>query len=356
MAESKTKKKVVSPVVSPVVRRPTVDWVTLIVPWGIGPEYLRDAEDGDAFEPVQERLEAMAEEGLCKMWRDAGSRYRVQTRVTLPGGGAKVLVQFGAKDPLTLKGAIRIDFNPNKLLEGDAEYLHKFIRRAVGKSYDTHLLDAIVNRLDLASDVEHVVLGDLLIDYKGAHEVTMFAKRLKKNKIETMNFGSVSSDYVTAVYGKNEEQVHRAIERLAEAKTKAASDALKANLVRQVRVARDLPPTVRFEVRGKKMGTPVFKLKKLNVKRFERFQVSELQNLEGLDDFTRINFLALVRDMGLRAAIAHYKGRPEHAALKKAMLQTPDWWQPEGLWGRGIKALKKSGILPADAFKAPSKR
>jgi len=217
------------------------------------------------------------------------------------------------------------------------------------------MLDAIVNRLDLASDVEHVVLGDLLIDYKGAHEVTMFAKRLKKNKIETMNFGSVSSDYITSVYGKNEEEVHRAIERLV-TQTKAVSDELKANLVRQVKVARDLPPTVRFEVRGKKMGVPVFKLKKLNVKRFERFQVSELQNLEGLDDFTRINFLALVRDMGLRAAIAHHKGRPEYAALKKATLQTPDWWQPEGLWGRGIKALKKSGILPADAFKVPSKR
>lgn len=344
----------VNPVV-PVVRPPTIDWLTLIVPWGIGREYLRDAEDGDAFEPVQERLEAMAEEGRCKMWRDASSRYRVQTRVTLTGG-AKVLVQFGAKDPLTLKGAIRIDFNPNKLLEGDAQDLHKFIRRAVGKSYDTHLLDAIVNRLDLASDVEHVVLGDLFIDYKGAHEVTMFAKRLKKNKIETMNFGSVSSDYITSVYGKNEEEVHRAIQRLAEAKTKAVSDKLKANLVRQVKVARDLPPTVRFEVRGKKMGVPVFKLKKLNFKRFERFQVSELQNLEGLDEFTRINFLALVRDMGLRAAIAHYKGRPEHATLKEAALQTPDWWQPEGLWGSGIKALKRSGILPADAFKAPSKR
>lgn len=59
---------------------------------------------------------------------------------------------------------------------------------------------------------------------------------------------------------------------------------------------------------------------------------------------------------GQRAAIAHYKGRPEHAALKNATLQTPDWWQPQGLWGRGIKALKRSGILPADAFKAPAKR
>jgi len=143
MAESKTKKKVARPArpvvvpVGPVVRPPTIDWLTLIVPWGIGRDYLRDAEDGDEFEPVQERLETMAEAGRCKMWRDASSRYRVQTRVTLPGG-AKVLVQFGAKDPLTLKGAIRIDFNPNKLGEGDAQHLHKFIRRAVGKSYDTH--------------------------------------------------------------------------------------------------------------------------------------------------------------------------------------------------------------------------
>ncbi|MFS2168142.1 hypothetical protein [Variovorax sp. Varisp62] len=181
MAKSKKEKKVVIPI----VHEPIIDWLTFVAPWGVGPKYLRGDEEGDAFEPVQARLEEMTQEGLCKMWRDAGSRYRVRTRVTLPGG-AKVLVEFGAKDPLNQKGAVRVDFNPSKLEAGDIEYLHAFIRRAIGKSYDTHLLDAIVNRLDMAIDVENVLLGDLLVDYKGAHETTMFGKRVKKNKVETM--------------------------------------------------------------------------------------------------------------------------------------------------------------------------
>lgn len=349
MARSKTEKKVIAVT----VREPAIDWLTFIVPWGIGLKYLRDAEDGDAFEPVQARIEEMAEEGLCKMWRDAGSRYRVRTRVTLPSGG-RVLVEFGAKDPLNQKGAVRVDFNPNKLKEGDIEHLHAFNRRAIGKSYDTHLLDSIVNRLDMAVDVENVLLCDLLVDYKGAHETTVFGKRMKKNKIETMNFGSVTSDYFTSVYGKNEERVHHAIERLLE--KPSASDDLKANLLRQVKEARDQPPTIRFEVRGKKMGVPVFELKKLNVKRFERFQPSEVKNLDELDEFTRINFLALVRDIGLRAALAHYKGTSEHKVLKKATSKVADWWQPEGIWERGIKALKRSGIFPKAAFKKPHNR
>ncbi|MFS2162647.1 hypothetical protein ACCD09_02755, partial [Variovorax sp. Varisp62] len=170
----------------------------------------------------------------------------------------------------------------------------------------------------------------------------------------TMNFGSVSSDYLTSMYGKNEERVHQAIERLLD--KRAESDDLKANLVRQVKEARDLPPTVRFEVRGKKMGVPVFELKKLNVERFERFHLSEVKNLDQLDDFTRVNFLALVRDTGLRAAIAHYEGTPEHKMLKKATSQSADWWQPEGIWERGIKALKQSGIFPKGAFKKPQNR
>ena len=51
MARSKTEKKVIAVT----VREPAIDWLTFIVPWGIGLKYLRDAEDGEG-QPIDRRL------------------------------------------------------------------------------------------------------------------------------------------------------------------------------------------------------------------------------------------------------------------------------------------------------------
>lgn len=335
----------------PVVKDPVVDRLTFIVPWGLGSLYL--AGQTDKFAKVEAQVQEMKEEGLCEMWRAKG-RYRLHARITLPGG-AKARVALGARDPGIQKGGIRVELNPSQLVPGDAEHLHSFIRRAVGPAYDKHLLNSIVNRIDAAVDVENAHLNEFVIDYHGAHEATVFGTRLKMGgRIETLNFGSVSSSFRTTVYSKSKERVDKAIKKLL--KERKGADLLKNNLVRQVKAAKDLPPTVRVEVRGMKICKPVYELKAAGKKRFERFSISELAGVDALDPFVRTPFLAMVRQDGLRAAIAHYKGKPEHKIMKAIVERPASWWVPQGLWVRSIKTLKASGIFPKEAFKRPEDR
>ena len=100
----------------------------------------------------------------------------------------------------------------------------------------------------------------------------------------------------------------------------------------------------------KKIGQARLQFDALGKKRIECFQFIEIQNIAGLSEFERRNFVALAREVGLKAAVDLHKGQPTHKHVKKAVAHTATWWQPEGLWKRGIKALMGSGIFPEDAF------
>lgn len=142
----------------------------------------------------------------------------------------------------------------------------------------------------------------------------------------------------------------RAAEIVAKAEKSGADESLKAARIKQLKVAAGAPPTMRVEIRGMKIGTTVDQLLTVGARRFERFVFVELQAIKGLTEFERRNFVALVRDSSLKEAVALHTGQPTYKHVKKALTQTATWWEPEGLWARGIKMLRKSGIFPKDAF------
>ena len=328
----------------PLMGIPVIDKLTFILPVLVGPMY----SDERIPEKMMRRIEKSLEKKKCIRWHAGESRYRMQLRVPLPSG-AKAQVQIGAKKPMEQKGGFRIELNPAKLAEGDIEYLYKLIGRWL-KGYgelEDLLRRARISRMDVAVDVVHCAIVDLLIGYKGVHQFTVFGNTMKGGRFQTINFGSMGSDYIAAVYNKRDEVVRRIV---ADAEKSGSDESLKAARIKQLKVAAGAPPTMRVEIRGMKIGCAANQLLTVGARRFERFVFVELQAIEGLTEFERRNFVALVRDSSLREAVALHKGQPTYKHVKKALTQTATWWEPEGLWARGINTLRKSGIFPKDAF------
>lgn len=328
----------------PVVGTPIIDKLAFILPVLVGLDYQEER-----IPPrMLKRIEKSIEKGKCVRWYATEGRFRMQLRIPLPSG-VKAHVQIGAKKPLEQIGGIRIEMNPGKLLPGDTEALYKLMRRWLKDvaDLDDLLRRARISRMDIAVDVLHCAISELLIGYKGVQQFTVFGNTMKNGAFQTINLGSMSSDYIAAVYNKRDEVLRRIVK---EAEKGGASESLKANMIRQLKVAAGMPPIMRVEVRGMKIGKKVKDLMGLGLNRFERFQFIEIQNIAGLTDFERRNFLALAREVGLKAAVDLHKGQPTHRHVKKAVAQTAAWWQPKGLWKRGIKALMASGIFPEDAF------
>lgn len=334
-----------------IVQAPVVDRLVFVLPWNVGFGVVQPIP-----EDVRNRINKAIEKGQCTLWFEGGGRYRSNLRIKMPSG-ARAQVGLGAKNG-TQKGALRIDVTPSKMEEGDADYLHRFLKRLLRPDdYDDLLHRAYVNRMDMAVDIVNCRLDQLLVHYKGVHELTVFGKRFCKSQAETFNFGSVSSHYREAVYQKDVQLTHEAVEELIK---NGIADPLKENLIRQLRAAKKGPPIVRIEIRGMKMGgVSVCALKDGDKKRFDRFVIADLASIAELSDFTKTNFIALAREIGLKPAMEVYKACPDRAERKviKALADSsPEWWEPQGLWGKGIKQLKQCGIFPKSAFKNPGDR
>ena len=323
-----------------------MDRLVFILPWNVGP-FVEDAVP----ERQKRRIEKAVEKEQCTRWHNGGSRFRVLLRVPLPSG-SKAQVHIGAKNLLSQTGGLRIDITPSKMTGADIEHLHAFVRRLIGHKYDELLSAARINRIDIAVDIVNCVLQDYLVSYKYGHELTMFGKRLRKDVTETLNFGSVTSAYRATVYDKRLENLDQAIRKLIAAA--GAADDLADNLVRQVRVAKRATPMTRVEIRGVKLSRMrVHGLLAADKERFQRFTFTEINRLDELTDFTKVNFLALVRDVGLKAAKKVYKGHAEWKVIEAITTGAPAWWVPDTMWARGINRLRQSGIFPKTAFKAP---
>lgn len=335
------------------VQQPVIDKIAFVLPWKVHMPAYRD-ERGETVEErkkkIVERLQEAVSEGLCT-FVPASSNYRQKTLWKVDE--QEVLVQVISRNEKA-KGDVRIELNPCKIEKKEIWQLYKKIGGVLqlNKGEFGSLLERVsIRRLDLAVDVVGVELENLLIGYKGIHEYTMFSKRLKKNRIETMNFGSVTSDYQYAVYDKRTERVHNAIGKLLEGR--AVEDRLKESLIRRVHEARDLPPTIRVEVRARRMGAHPSELAARGANRFERFRFSEVQCLDEVGPTLRRAFLAEVRDVGLAAALERYDGTKHYRKLKKALEVQASWWEPQGLWAQAIESLKGAGLFPASAFDEP---
>lgn len=336
----------------PTPKPPVVDRLAFLLCWATGP----NDDQQLMLERVRCRVQKEIKDGTCKHAFVKLNHYRLNFCILLDGG-TKPLVQIGARIPERQKGGIRVDMNPAKFAPGDMEQFHEVMGRVVGPAYQRLLRRPLLHRIDFAVDVVHADLSRMLVSYTNAHRFTVFGKRVStKGNVEGYNFGSVTSSYMTAVYAKNIEQVHRAV--LDIARKGIRREPLKANVIKQVKQLRGAPSKVRVETRGMKMNNmPPHKLE-MQPNRFKRFALAYLPDSRGaLPAWMETAFLSLCRDKGVKAALETFKGS-EHASKVNAFWKSRQcaWWKPEPMWRQACGALRQLGVFPAAAFEAEASR
>jgi hypothetical protein len=338
----------VPPPTTPTPKPPVVDRLAFLLRWATGP----NDDQQLMLERVRRRVQKEIEDGSCEHAFIKLNHYRLNFRIRLDGG-TEPLVQIGARIPERQKGGIRIDLNPAKFAPGDIEQFHEVMSRIVGPSYRRFLRRPLLHRVDFAVDVVHADLSRMVVLYANAHRFTMFGKRVSTNgNVEGYNFGSTTSDYMTAVYAKDVEQVHRAV--LDIAKKGLRREPLKANVIKQVKQLCGAPPKLRVEVRCFKLkNMPPYMLES-QCNRFKRFKFAYLADSNGtLPAWVETSFLSLCRDKGVKAALDTFKGS-EHVRKVNAFWKSRQcaWWKPETMWAQACTALRETEVFPAAAFDA----
>lgn len=337
-----------SPQVRTVVQKPVIDRLAFVLPWH--PE--EDENPEVRMERMQRRIADAIQEGLVERAYLRSSRYRQNIRIKL-GGGSSVLVQIGARNPGQQHGGIRVDLNPAKFKGLDLQTFHETMRRVVGSAYPRLMRVPLISRIDVAVDVYGIEYSDLLVRYKRARRVTMFGKQIDMHaQLETLNFGSVSSDYTAAVYDKRIHLRHAAIMRLVKNGPGTDTEALRSNLLRQYDNAFTNGPYIRVEVRGRKMrGMLLAELDTLP-NRFTWFEFIDLRTVDtNLSEFGRRSLLAMWRQDGAKVALEAFKHTPEaRAANAFVRARIAPWWKPEPMWHDACTALRILDLFPAKAF------
>ena len=280
-------------VLQPTPQPPVVDGLAFILAWSY------DRIDQDAvLQKLRSSIVKLIEAGICERAYLGKSRYRENFNILL-GGGSKALVQIGAVDTVRQKGGIRIECNPAKFADGDAQQIHRVMRGLIGRhEYNELMCRPLLNVIHFAVDIYHAALNRMLVRYDNGQRMSVMAKRVGKGGfIEGYNFGSVSSDYETTADNKQQELVHAAILAIAQSGLSGFNDdPLKANKIKQLKRVLGGPEIVRVEVRGKKMrGLPLWKLSQ-QTNRFARFHFADLSARGAeLDPLTEKSFLAMCR-------------------------------------------------------------
>lgn len=334
----------------PIVHLPIVDKIAYLLAWGMDPE-----DDADhLLAQARKRLNSAIEHRRCEIAYPRGQRYKLNFNVLL--GSRRILVQIGALQARQ-KGGMRVCLNPSKFEPDDIQLLHRTLRRIVGRRYyDRLMMTPLLNVLHIAVDIENVCLSRTLVRYKHGQRMTVFGKIINQRSglVETMNFGSVTSDYQTTVYDKRTERIHDALQALL--RDKGADDSLKANRVRQLKAELGRAPTIRVEIRGQKLHSrPLADLALLR-NDFTRFEFVALGG--GSDPQKPMSlvlraFIAMVYQFGLKPALAAFKHTKKARVIHRLWRERQSrWWKPESMWSHVPDAVRATGLFHDTAYGA----
>ena len=150
-------------VLQPTPQPPVVDGLAFILAWSV------DRLDQDAvLQKLRSRINKLIEAGKCERVYFGKSRYRENFSILL-GGGSKALVQIGAVDTVRQKGGIRIECNPAKFVDGDAQQIHRVMRGLIGRhEYNDLMLCPLLKVFHAAVDIHYANLDRMVVRYNNA--------------------------------------------------------------------------------------------------------------------------------------------------------------------------------------------
>lgn len=288
------------------------------------------------FSRVETVMRNAIRAGICRHHFGGGNRYRRSLQLPL-NANHYALIQYGSVDPTRQKAGFRIEFNPDKTGTLGANKIIGFLEDVFPGDVKKLLPGALINRIDIASDVTGLLLEDLVVRYENAQTVAVVMTRYRqRGRIESYSFGSVRSSAMGVVYDKSTHRIKLALREIAAQGFQ--EEALNSNRIRTLTSLVGGPPTVRFEHRGKGLRLKPSELGTME-NRFLRFQMCHLSDVRGLSERRRAAFISMCRDVGVVRALEAFEGSPDHFKLKKLTGGRPGWWKPHTAWAQAISSL-----------------
>jgi hypothetical protein len=337
----------------PRMSAPIADHLAFILPLGVDMK-------GEIYERLMDSIKARVKSALsndeCKPWFPRGNRYKMAIDFR-PTAETSIKIGIGSTQKDVHNGEIRVSLNPGKLRKEDIELFHAFMGKVIGKRYAGLLSSPLINRIDVAVDISDLVLDKLLVKYAYAQRHTVIIKRLNgKGRVEGVNLGSIGSDYFMVVYDKGAELLDKALKRIS--RRGVSNESVKSVAINQLKVERGSPPSVRVEVRGRKVrGKSVREVMALT-NRFERLNFVSLDDdfAKGVPKSTRELFISACRDRGIKATLQLFEEDKDYSKLKRLWDEKPTWWKPNAIWRQAVLGLKPLGIFSDEVFAKPAKK
>ena len=330
----------------PYVSRVVADRLVYLLPFD-------DAlEDQDEWViPAVKILKDEVAAGRCLPWYGGNNNYKMSATYLGPDLG-RCFVQVGAQKREHQRGGVRIDLNPSKLSARDVAAIHTFLRQILGDRYDRLRTKALLNRLDVAADVVNVLVDDLHVEYKHSQFRTVLTKfiRINCSRVESVRFGSFSSDYSSLVYDKQAELLDKIVKKITKTGYAGGCTSLRQQGITQLKLAWDQPSVTRFEVRCERLGgVRVSELLNLE-NRFRRFKVWGPETLLDIPEPFQTAFRSVCRDLGVKAAVKLFSEHRQYDELKHRFNSQASWWKPDTLWSIGINHLRNTQLFPKQSF------
>lgn len=202
---------------------------------------------------------------------------------------------------------VRIEFNPSKFNEEWNEVLWIKLAQWFPFEHYSYLMNAVVSRLDIATDVHPVSLESILVTAPKFRVSTI--RNGAGGHLQSITLGSNESDNQIKLYDKYAEQESRG----------------------RGGIQRD---TVRIEYRNS-TGIPIASLYDVHnvLTQIRIINAIDIQDLP-LRDSDKFHFLDSVRFRGLHAALnLIHPPRTKRETLQwlQSAFST-DWWEPERIW------------------------
>lgn len=282
-----------------------------------------------------------------------GTRYKHSFRLKRD---PRVHIAHIAFDPVKTGNAfLRVDLNPARLPRLDLTALRTFLRFLFVERHDEIMARAKVTRLDIALDVDNVLIENLMVYTKSGVQSAVWGKEFARNgatrtfHIQTKALGAINSDQRFRAYDRSVKMAETGEEVLEHDRAR-----IEVQVTPRVRIGKKSSEGS-IAARRAKSGPPIRVGAYLNELRqlpnpFASLTIAEAPSNTRGDLLFKL-FLDACRLRGEEAALKLITdpGRQREYRIRLSR-RSPDWWDPIACWKSLERLVRESGLFPLGGF------
>lgn len=308
--------------------------------------------DGEVADAVIEVLNDLVAVGRAKRISSQGKGYRDRFRIPLDShtanayNDAHLVVALNPTRPDRTEWHMTWENNPSRLDKDGRKRLRALARELLGPAAQRLLVNACVQEVHTTIDFP-VHISEVAIEVEDKNSAGAWGKRFADHGLlQTLYFGSSSSDHQLCVYDKRAELLAAFASR-PDVKLDMVKDKVDKNIKR-----------LRIEDRQRAAPTPVPLHRLADLREpFAGMHIYSYSEAE-LDLNTTLHkvTLELAKERGLQAALK-LLGKSERETFRRALARCRvDWWNASTYAGAVTAVVKATGLFPEEAFDVLSRQ